>query len=171
MAAVNPTPYNSYGQILGMGGERTAASLLTQGLTLSEVLTRLNAKFGPATTETLTAVAQFAQGMIDAAGVLQDTPIGEEYDLSAIPINPNLWGSNPERGRGFIFGELSTLEGQQPRYFRYDFAANVTPLDLFTQFSIELPSWVEMYPGKFNEYAQSEGDNFQWLLLYTERMF
>lgn len=190
---MSDNPYNSLGQILSHGGEIALARAISRGWSSSKIDSLFAKRFEPIRGEDREALMDFSERGLEAGRfvTMRNTPdamwkaewksihesmvdkiLSNDDDwLEEIPINPNLYGDEPNGRRFHYVGVLIGDDGKEMFTVRGDLADALSDADIIEDANRQAHKNKNDSPRSFKGITLEDIDEATIHIVFLERRF
>lgn len=144
--------YNTLGQILAAGGEVGVGLLIARGASRADVTAEIQQRFPDLPVNDVAALYDISFDIAQAGQNLTASDASRLFDLGLIPVNPSLFGSEPEGRRiQLVLNATNNNTGKSVLVYQ-DLADDTTLASVFDDAFERLAGWIAQYP-KLAEYV------------------
>lgn len=163
--------FNSFGQILRQGGEIALSIAKGLGFSESRIARLIEHRLRPDGPQTLSEIHQFTDDMIAAGRSANQLARDQQIPITDIPVNPYLFGDEPQGRRAFYTGEF-TIEGiDKPYRVDVELADITTTGAIFEAMNAEAIRKIRQSPPAFGVTAEQAEAITNLFLIAGERRY
>lgn len=164
--------YNSLGQILAAGGEVSVGLLIARGASQADVISEIQQKYPDLPVNDVAALYDISLGMAQAGVNLTAGNASQLFDLGLIPVNPSLFGDEPDGRRiKLVINAFSQATGKDTLFYT-ELADSLDLATVFADAADKLQQWVDESPEMLERMGVNvEEAKLHLSILFAERRF
>lgn len=171
----NANPFDELGRILSAGGERAAITEAMRGSGGSELLAFILGRYSRLSPEQAGQLAEHVTDSIAAAGIAREVNAAESLQLDTIPVNPLLYGNDPEGRRIRADVEAVVVDtatgGERTIRLNVDFPTPPSMDEIREAVLSAIEEIFDQYPEKFGDWEAGDIDDVNLTLNALERRY